>query len=225
VLQAMDAAGKDGAIKHVMSGINPQGCRVTSFKRPSETELAHDFLWRTNRELPARGQIGIFNLSYYEEVLVGRVHPELLQGQRLPSELVTKKIWKERLRSIRDLEAHLHRSGTKVVKLFLHVSQEEQRRRLLARIDDPRKHWKFDVHDLDEREHWNAYMQAYEQCLAATSTEESPWYVVPADDKNNARLIISHLLNDALRSLHMQWPSVGIEREKELQEVRSRLAG
>ncbi len=225
ILQAMDAAGKDGAIKHVMSGINPQGCHVTTFKHPSATELDHDFLWRTTRELPARGEIGIFNRSYYEEVLIVRVHPEILKGQNLPAEFLGKKIWKRRYRSICDLEAHLHRNGTRVVKFFLHISPEEQRRRLLARIEDPNKHWKFNAGDLEERKYWNEYMQAYEECLQATSTTESPWYVVPADDKENARLIVSRTLIEALQDLKLQWPRLDPERERELEEIRKRLAG
>ena len=199
IFQAMDAAGKDGAIKHVMSGINPQGCEVFGFKKPSDEDLAHDFLWRTTRCLPERGRIGIFNRSYYEEVLVVRVHPELLQVQKLPEELIDgEKIWDERFRSILDLEKHLYRNGTRVLKFFLHLSKEEQRRRFLARIDDPNKNWKFSQADIAERAQWKDYQKAYEACLEATSTGHAPWFVVPADDKENARLIISHIVLDTL---------------------------
>src|SRR5262245_9291011 len=187
--QAMDAAGKDGVIRHVMSGINPQGCQVFSFKHPSATELDHDFLWRTTLCLPERGMIGVFNRSYYEEVLIVRVHPEILQSQAIPDHLLDNgNVWKQRYRSIRDLEAHLHRSGTKIVKFFLHVSREEQRRRFIGRIDDAEKNWKFSEADLKEREYWADYMAAYEDCISATSTADAPWYIVPADDKKNARL-------------------------------------
>src|ERR1051325_10792984 len=184
IFQAMDAAGKDSAIKHVMSGVNPQGCQVFSFKHPSPEELDHDFLWRTTRNLPERGRIGIFNRSYYEEVLIVRVHKELLRAENLPQEILDdKNIWDERYRSIRDLEAHLHRNGTRIVKFFLHVSKDEQRKRFLARIDEPEKNWKFNRGDIEEREHWRDYMAAYEACLQATSTRHSPWFIVPADDK------------------------------------------
>ena len=194
IFQAMDAAGKDGAIRHVMSGVNPQGCQVFSFKHPSATELEHDFLWRTTRSLPERGRIGIFNRSYYEEVLIVRVHPEILRGQGLPDGLLDEKtIWRERYRSIVDLENHLHRNGTRIIKFFLHLSEEEQRKRFLDRIDEPEKNWKFSLADIEERKFWKQYMQAYEACLGATSTKNSPWYVVPADDKKNARLIISEM--------------------------------
>lgn len=223
VLQAMDAAGKDGTIKHIMSGVNPQGCSVTTFKHPSTAELSHDFLWRATRELPVRGQIGIFNRSHYEDVLIVRVHPEILRAQDLPGEPAGKKLWKQRYRSIRDMEAHLHRNGTRVLKFFLHVSQEEQRKRLLARIDNPEKHWKFNAGDLVEREFWDAYMEAYEDALSATSTADSPWFVVPADDKNNARLIVSHVVIDALRALDLRWPRLDAEQERELRALRERL--
>jgi PPK2 family polyphosphate:nucleotide phosphotransferase len=194
IFQAMDAAGKDGAIRHVMSGVNPQGCQVFSFKHPSATELEHDFLWRTTRSLPERGRIGIFNRSYYEEVLIVRVHPEILRGQGLPDGLIDEKtIWRERYRSIVDLENHLHRNGTRIIKFFLHLSEEEQRKRFLDRIDEPEKNWKFSQADIVERGFWKQYMQAYEACLSATSTKIAPWYVVPADDKKNARLIISKI--------------------------------
>src|ERR1700677_2949925 len=197
IFQAMDAAGKDGAIKHVMSGINPQGCQVFSFKHPSANELAHDFLWRTTRCLPERGHIGIFNRSYYEEVLILRVHPEILRSEGLPPEdLADPHLWQHRYRSIRNLERHLHANGTRVVKFFLHLSKEEQRKRFLARIDEPDKNWKFSTADIKERGFWSQYRKAYEACLGATSTSDSPWYVVPADDKHNARLIVSQIILD-----------------------------
>ena len=224
IFQAMDAAGKDGAIKHVMSGINPQGCEVFSFKRPSDEDMAHDFLWRTTRCLPERGRIGIFNRSYYEEVLVVRVHPELLQAQKLPEELINEeKIWDERYRSILDLEKHLYRNGTRFVKFFLHLSKEEQRRRFLERIDDPNKNWKFSQSDIAERALWKDYQRAYETCLGATSTDHAPWFVVPADDKENARLIISHIVLDTLEKLKMSYPAPSKERRKELQSIRKQL--
>jgi len=207
IFQAMDAAGKDGAIRHVMSGVNPQGCQVFSFKHPTATELDHDFLWRTTQALPERGRIGIFNRSYYEEVLIVRVHPEILQSQGLPDSLLDEKtIWPERYRSIVDLEAHLHRNGTRIIKFFLHLSKEEQRKRFLARIDDPDKNWKFSSADLAERKYWKDYRHAYAACLEATSTKEAPWHVVPADDKENARLIISEIILDVLRGLQMAYP-------------------
>jgi PPK2 family polyphosphate:nucleotide phosphotransferase len=225
IFQAMDAAGKDGAIKHVMSGVNPQGCQVFSFKHPSATDLEHDFLWRTTRCLPERGRIGIFNRSYYEEVLIVRVHPEILNAQELPKEsLKDKKFWKHRFRSINDLEKHLHRNGTRVVKLFLHLSKEEQRRRFLARIDDPEKNWKFSRADLTERKFWDDYMKAYEDCLGATSTGHAPWFVVPADDKENARLVISQIILDTLKSLKMNYPKTSKARRKELLAIRKQLA-
>src|SRR5439155_27164316 len=190
IFQAMDAAGKDGVIRHVMSGVNPQGCQVFSFKHPSPAELAHDFLWRTARDLPERGKIGIFNRSYYEEVLIARLHPEILKAENLPVE-DGKKIWDHRFRSIRYLERHLSGNGTRIIKFFLHLSKEEQRKRFLARIDDPEKNWKFSEGDTAERKCWDDYMHAYEECLSATSSKAAPWYIVPADDKANARLIIS----------------------------------
>jgi PPK2 family polyphosphate:nucleotide phosphotransferase len=224
VLQAMDAAGKDGAISHVMSGVNPQGCDVYSFKHPSEEETAHDFLWRTTCRLPARGRIGIFNRSYYEEVLIVRVHPEILRGEGI---LNTSKgspaIWKDRYRSIVDLEKHLHRSGTRILKFFLHMSKEEQRRRLLARIDEPNKNWKLGLADVAEREYWPQYMRAHEDCLSATSTKHAPWHVVPADDKYNARLIISRVVIDALQGLEMSYPTSTRTRRRELLAIRKRL--
>ena len=224
IFQAMDAAGKDGAIKHVMSGVNPQGCEVFSFKRPSAEDLEHDFLWRTTCRLPARGRIGIFNRSYYEEVLIVRVHPELLRAQQIPEESPKeKKIWEKRYRSILDLEKHLHRNGTRIVKFFLHLSKDEQRRRFLERIDNPEKNWKFSQADLAERRFWNDYRKAYEDCLGATSTDHAPWYIVPADDKENARLIISQIILDTLKSLKLGYPEPGKAHRRELQSIRKLL--
>jgi PPK2 family polyphosphate:nucleotide phosphotransferase len=217
--QGMDAAGKDGAIRHVMSGINPQGCQVSSFKQPSAAELEHDFLWRTTARLPERGQIGIFNRSYYEEVLVVRVHPEVeeLRDQ--------KAIWAGRYRSIVDLESHLYRNGTRTVKIFLHLSKEEQRKRFLARIDDREHNWKFSLSDIHERKYWKQYREAYEACLEATSTHHAPWYAVPADDKENARLIISQIVLDALSGLKMEYPRTSAKRRQELKSIRKQLEG
>lgn len=224
IFQAMDAAGKDGAIRHVMSGINPQGCQVFSFKHPSATELDHDFLWRTNQCLPERGRIGIFNRSYYEEVLIVRVHPEILHSQGVPDGLVDEKtIWNERYDSIVDLENHLFRNGTRIIKFFLHLSKEEQRDRFLDRIDTPEKNWKFSIGDLEERKSWDKYMHAYEQCLSATSTKHAPWYVVPADDKKNARLIVSQVILDTFKSLNMEYPQTDEKRQQELQSIREQL--
>lgn len=224
IFQAMDAAGKDGAIRHVMSGINPQGCQVFSFAHPSAMELDHDFLWRTNQCLPERGRIGIFNRSYYEEVLIVRVHPEILLSQRLPQVAAgDKTIWKERYRSIVDLESHLHRNGTRIIKFFLHISKEEQRRRFLDRIDEPHSNWKFSLADVEERKYWNQYMEAYEACLSATSTDTAPWYVVPADDKENARLIISRIVLDTFKSLKMRYPQADEKRRQELKSIREQL--
>ncbi|MGH7943273.1 MAG: ADP-polyphosphate phosphotransferase [Limisphaerales bacterium] len=224
IFQAMDAAGKDGAIKHVMSGINPQGCEVFSFKQPSREELAHDFLWRAVKCLPERGRIGIFNRSYYEETLIVRVHPELLEPEGLPEKLVEPpKIWKRRFQSILELEQHLHRNGTRVVKFYLHLSKEEQRKRFLARIADPHKNWKLSRDDIRERELWDKYMDAYERCLSATSTEHAPWFVVPADDKQNARLIISQIVLDTLNDLKLKFPESSKERQKELKAIRRML--
>ena len=225
IFQGMDAAGKDGAIRHVMSGVNPQGCEVFGFKQPSAEELEHDFLWRTTRHLPERGRIGIFNRSYYEEVLVVRVHPEILRSQGLAAELLDEKtIWQERYRSIIDLEEHLHRNGTRVVKVFLHLSKDEQRKRFLERIDEPAKNWKFSLSDIHERTYWNQYMRAYEACLSATSTHHAPWYVVPADDKENARLLVSQIVLDALNGLDMAYPKTSAKRRRELQSIRTLLA-
>jgi PPK2 family polyphosphate:nucleotide phosphotransferase len=223
IFQAMDAAGKDSAIKHVMSGVNPQGCQVFSFKHPSAEDLDHDFLWRTTVCLPQRGRIGIFNRSYYEEVLVVRVHPEILQAQRLPAESLRGDIWPGRYRSIVEQEEHLHRNGTRIVKFFLHVSKEEQAKRFLERIDRPEKNWKFSESDMKERELWKEYMHAYEACLSATSTHGSPWYIVPADDKRNARLIISQIVVDTLQSLHLSYPKTDKRRLQELKSFRKRL--
>jgi len=224
IFQAMDAAGKDGAIRHVFSGLDPQGCQVFSFKQPSAEELDHDFLWRTYRCLPERGRIGIFNRSHYEEVLVVRVHPELLLGQHLPEALLDEKaIWKDRYRSIRDMEAHLHRNGTKIVKFFLHQSRDEQRKRFLKRIKDPQKNWKFSAADMEKRKLWDDYRRAYEECLSHTSTKESPWYVIPADDKKNARLIISDILLETLSEMKMAYPRTTEKRRQEMNLIRKSL--
>ena len=225
IFQAMDAAGKDGAIRHVMSGVNPQGCQVFSFKHPSDAELEHDFLWRTTRDLPGRGKIGIFNRSYYEEVLIVRVHPELLRGEGLPDALLNEEtVWHDRYRSIVDLERHLHENGTRIVKFFLHLSKEEQRKRFLARIDEPEKNWKFSLADIEERKFWDRYMEVYGECLGATSTERAPWYVVPADDKENARLIVSQIVLDTFDELKMAYPKVSAQRRQELQSIGAQLA-
>ena len=224
IFQGLDAAGKDGAIRHVMSGINPQGCEVFSFKQPSAEELKHDFLWRTTRQLPERGRIGIFNRSYYEEVLVVRVHPEMLLAQGLPEELRNDKgIWKDRYRSIVDLEEHLHRNGTRIVKIFLHLSKAEQRRRLLERIDDPDRNWKFSSSDVRERSYWRRYVAAYEACLNATSTRHAPWFVVPADDKENARLIVSQIVLDSFNDLRLAYPRTTAKRRRILKSIGRRL--
>ena len=224
IFQAMDAAGKDSAIKHVMSGINPQGCQVYSFKHPSAQELEHDFLWRTTTCLPERGRIGIFNRSYYEEVLIVRVHPEILQSQSIPEECLGKEnIWDERYRSINALERHLYRNGTRIVKFFLHISKEEQRKRFLRRIDDPHKNWKFSQSDIEERKRWDDYMTAYEECIAATSTRYAPWNIIPADDKANARLIISRILAATMEELDMSFPEPSAAHLKELQSIRRSL--
>ncbi|MDO8464936.1 MAG: polyphosphate kinase 2 family protein [Gallionella sp.] len=224
IFQAMDGAGKDGAIRHVMSGINPQGCQVFSFKHPSATELDHDFLWRTTQCMPERGRIGIFNRSYYEEVLIVRVHPEILQAQGIPDGLLNKKtIWQERYRSIVDMENHLHRNGTRIIKFFLHLSEEEQRKRFLERIDKPDKNWKLGLADIEERKFWKQYMRAYEECLEATSTRNAPWYIVPADDKENARLIISQIILDMFKALKLVYPKPSAEHQRELQLIRKQL--
>jgi PPK2 family polyphosphate:nucleotide phosphotransferase len=223
IFQAMDAAGKDGTIKHVMSGLNPQGCQVFSFKHPSAEELDHDFLWRTTRCLPERGHIGIFNRSYYEEVLITRVHPEIIAAQNLPGGKPDAAFWKHRYRSINDSEKHLHRNGTHVIKFFLHLSKEEQRQRFLARIDDPNKNWKFSRADIAERQLWDKYTTAYETCLETTSTKRAPWYVVPADDKKNARLIVSQVILETLDGLKLSFPKMSPDHEKELQAIRKQL--
>ena len=223
VLQAMDAAGKDGVIKHVMSGVNPQGCEVHPFKAPNAEELDHDFLWRVAMRLPQRGRIGIFNRSHYEEVLVVRVHPEMLAHQKLPKQVVGKDIWKQRFKDIRGFERHLARNGVAVVKFFLHISKEEQRQRLLARVDEPAKRWKFSMTDIAERKLWDKYMDAYEDAIRATSREEAPWYVVPADHKWFARLAVAAAMIDALEALDLEYPKVEGKALVELQQVRAAL--
>ena len=223
VLQAMDAAGKDGVIKHVMSGVNPQGCEVHPFKAPNAEELDHDFLWRVAMRLPQRGRIGIFNRSHYEEVLVVRVHPEMLAHQKLPEQVVGKDIWKQRFKDIRGFERHLARNGVAVVKFFLHISKEEQRQRLLARVDEPAKRWKFSMTDIAERKLWDKYMDAYEDAIRATSREEAPWYVVPADHKWFARLVVARAMVEALEALDLEYPKVEGKALDELQQVRTAL--
>ena len=225
IFQAMDAAGKDGAIKHVMSGVNPQGCEVYSFKAPSEGELQHDFLWRTTRDMPERGHIGIFNRSYYEEVLIVRVHPDILKGEKTPPALVTKNIWEQRFEDIRFFERHMARSGTVIRKFFLHVSKKEQKKRFLARLDEPEKNWKFSAGDIHEREYWDEYQDAYEDMIRITATKHAPWYVVPADNKWFTRLAISCVVVDALESLKLAYPKVDDAKKKELQEGRKILEG
>ncbi len=224
IFQAMDAAGKDGTIKHVMSGVNPQGCQVYSFKAPSDEELDHDFMWRTTCRLPERGRIGIFNRSYYEEVLVVRVHPEILARERLPASLVTRRLWRERYEDINAFERYLVRNGTVVRKFFLHVSREEQRRRFLERLDEPEKHWKFSLGDVRERRHWADYMAAYEDMIRQTSTPEAPWYVVPADHKWFTRLVVGSAILEALAGLDLAFPTVEPDRLKELEAARVTLA-
>jgi PPK2 family polyphosphate:nucleotide phosphotransferase len=223
VFQAMDAAGKDGTIKHVMSGVNPQGCQVYSFKAPSDEELDHDFLWRTTRCLPERGRIGIFNRSYYEEVLVVRVHPELLAAQRLPASCVTKNIWNERLSDIAAFEQYASRNGIAIRKFFLHVSRREQKRRFLERLEQPNKNWKFSLGDIRERDHWREYMRAYEAMIRRTSSPEAPWYVVPADNKWFTRLVVAAAVVDALEEMSLKFPRVDRAKRKELAAVRSAL--
>ena len=224
IFQGMDAAGKDGAIRHVLTGINPQGCDVHSFKTPSALELDHDFLWRATCRLPQRGKLGIFNRSYYEEVLVVRVHPDILKNQQLPEEcLKTKHLWEERYQSINDLEKHLYRNGTRIIKFFLHESKEEQCKRFLERIDEPEKNWKFSAADIKERRFWDDYVVAFEECLEATSTKENPWYVIPADDKENAHLIISQIILDTMSKLKMSYPATDEARREELQQIRKTL--
>ena len=224
IFQGMDAAGKDGAIRHVMSGVNPQGCQVYSFKHPSATELEHDFLWRTTRDLPERGRIGIFNRSYYEEVLIVRVHPDILHVEGLvDAPHHERQIWHDRYRSIVDLERHLYVNGTRIIKFFLHLSKREQRKRFLARIDEPDKNWKFSSADIQERQFWPRYVKAYEECLSATSTRHAPWYVVPADDKESSRLIVSTIVLDTFAGLKMAYPKADAKRRRELQSIRKRL--
>jgi len=224
IFQGMDASGKDGSIRHVLSGINPQGCDVFSFKQPSADELEHDFLWRTTCRLPERGRIGIFNRSYYEEVLIIRVHPKDLVAQGLASDMQHgKSIWKDRYESIVNFEKHLFHNGTKIIKFFLHLSKEEQRKRFLERIDVPHKNWKFSLSDIHERKYWKEYVKAYEECLSATSTLHAPWYNIPADNKENARLIVSQIVLDTLKELKMEYPKTTPKRETELQAMRKQL--
>lgn len=223
ILQAMDAAGKDGTIKHVMSGVNPQGCQVYSFKAPSSEELDHNYLWRCMKALPERGRIGIFNRSYYEEVLVVRVHKELLEKQQLPKELVSKSIWKQRYDDINHFERHLVRNGTVVLKFFLHVSKEEQKERFLERLNKPEKHWKFSPQDVAERKYWDDYMQAYEQALSATSTEWAPWHIIPADHKWVTRAVVAGILTHAIRSLDLEYPELTPQQRSELDQARRQL--
>jgi len=224
IFQGMDAAGKDGAIRHVMSGVNPQGCEVSSFKQPSAEELQHDFLWRSTQRLPERGHIGIFNRSYYEEVLVVRVHPEILRNEGLAAAPRNdKRLWEQRYRSIAGMERHLHRNGTQIVKIFLHLSREEQRQRFLARIDEPEKNWKFSLADIHERKYWERYTQAFEACLSATSTDDAPWFAVPADDKENARLIVSQIVLDTMATLKLAYPRTTPKRREELEAIRKLL--
>ena len=223
VFQAMDAAGKDGTIKHVMSGVNPQGCQVSSFKGPTSTDLDHDYLWRCVKELPERGRIGIFNRSYYEETLAVRVHPEFLAGQKLPERCVTKRIWDERFQDIRAFERYLHRNGTIVLKFFLHVSRDEQKRRFLERLDLPEKNWKFSATDTKSRGFWDDYMKAYEETIRETATKDWPWYVVPADNKWFTRMVVAAAVIDALASLNLSYPKVSEAKKKELAEVRKLL--
>ena len=223
IFQAMDAAGKDSTIEHVMSGVNPQGCQVYSFKAPSAEELDHDFMWRTTCRLPERGRIGIFNRSYYEEVLVVRVHPEFLRGQKLPPHLVGKDIWEERCRHIRNFESYLACQGTSIVKFFLHVSKEEQRRRFLARLEEPEKNWKFATRDVEERAHWDEYMAAYQDCIARTATPQAPWYVVPADSKWYMRTAVAEIIVERLEQLKLHYPVVDERKKKELEASRQLL--
>lgn len=223
IFQAMDAAGKDGAIKHVMSGVNPQGCQVSSFKAPSPEELDHDFLWRCQKHLPERGRIGIFNRSYYEEVLVVRVHEQILMNQKLPEKLVTKDIWENRFQDIRNFEKYLNRNGTIIIKFFLNVSKEEQKERFIERIDDPEKNWKFSTGDVKERGYWNDYMHAYEELIKNTSTEKSPWYVIPADNKSYARIAIASAIIQALDEMDLEYPTVSAEKIAELQTIKKAL--
>lgn len=223
ILQGMDAAGKDGLIKHVMAGVNPQGCQVTSFKTPTAEEAGHDFLWRCVKVLPEKGKIGIFNRSYYEEMLVVRVHPQFLENQRLPHKKVDEKFWEERFRSINDLERHLERSGTMIIKLFLNISKEEQRDRLLDRIKEPQKRWKFNPNDVQERDQWTQYMEAYRQVLERTSTEHVPWYVLPADQKWLSRVLASLIVTSEIKKLGLKYPEMSDAQMKDLEEARFKL--
>ena len=223
IIQAMDAAGKDSTIEHVMSGVNPQGCQVSSFKAPSSEELSHDFLWRTATRLPRRGIIGVFNRSYYEEVLVVRVHPELLAKQRLPSSLVTKNIWRERFEDINTFERHLRRSGVAILKFFLHVSKDTQRKRFLERIDTPAKNWKFAIGDVHERDYWREYMSAYEDMIRHTATPDAPWWVVPADHKWFPRLVVAEAIADAMKDLDLRFPAIDAAQRKELAAAKAAL--
>ncbi|MEY2490590.1 MAG: hypothetical protein QOC70_2532 [Verrucomicrobiota bacterium] len=225
VFQAMDGAGKDATIKHVLSGVNPQGCKVSSFKKPSDKELSHDFLWRASRLLPERGYIGAFNRSYYEEVLLVRVHPDYLENQNIPKKLVTKQIWRERFQSINDFEWHLTRNGTVVLKFLLHLSPEEQRRRILERIDEPEKNWKFEIGDIAERKLWDRYMKAFEEMVRNTATTEAPWHVVPADHKWFTRLVVSSVIIEKLRSLNLHLPKLSADKKKQMARARADLAG
>jgi PPK2 family polyphosphate:nucleotide phosphotransferase len=223
ILQGMDAAGKDSTIKHVMSGVNPEGCEVHSFKAPSEEELQHDFLWRTNRVLPSRGKIGIFNRSYYEEVLVVRVHPKLLEREKMPATFVSEKIWQNRFESINAFERYLARNGILVLKFFLHISKDEQKKRFLDRLDEPEKHWKFSLNDVLERQHWDKYMRAYEDMIGNTSTEFAPWHVVPCNHKWFARVVVAEALIGALDRLNLAFPKLDAERRKEVKDARRSL--
>ena len=223
VFQAMDAAGKDSTIKHVMSGVNPQGCQIHAFKKPSEEELDHDFLWRTNKVLPERGRIGIFNRSYYEEVLVVRVHPEILKKQHIPDELISEKIWKKRLKAIRQNEQYLSRQGVKIIKFFLNVGKDEQKRRLIARIDEPSKNWKFQTQDLVERARWSDYMTAYEDAISATASKDSPWYVIPADDKKFMQVAVLAAIKREIKKLDLAYPELSPEEKAKLGEARKQL--
>jgi PPK2 family polyphosphate:nucleotide phosphotransferase len=225
IFQAMDAAGKDATIKHVLAGVNPQSCAVTSWKKPSDVELGHDFLWRAQKALPEAGHIGVLNRSYYEEVLMVRVHPDYLDNQHLPKKLVTEKVWRERYESINDFERHLSRNGTVVLKFFLHLSPEEQRRRILDRIDDKEKNWKFEKDDLEERKFWGRYMKAFEEMVRSTSTANVPWHVVPADHKWFTQLVVSSIIIDKLRSLHLHLPKLTAKEKKEMTKARAELAG
>jgi PPK2 family polyphosphate:nucleotide phosphotransferase len=223
ILQAMDAGGKDGTIKHVMSGVNPQGCRVTSFKQPSQEELEHDFLWRQEKALPARGQIGIFNRSHYEEVLVTKVHPDLLKKEGLSTHSLHKKFWRRRYQDINSFERHLARNGTLVLKFFLHISKKTQKERFLERLEDPRKHWKFSLQDLAERKHWKEYVAAYEEALSVTSTPTAPWYIIPADHKWSARVLVTEVIEAAINALDLKYPKPNRQQAKELKEAKQAL--